>query len=806
MLYTQKSLATLEYDKIIRLLAGHAATPGARSRALQLLPSDDYETVNLRQKRTFDARRLLHSKGMPPFSGVTDSVLEAAERAEKGAQLTTRELLDIASLLASARGVLDYHTGNRLFETSLDDTFSRLMVQRTLEERITRSILAEDMIADEATPALADIRRKIRGANNKIKDTLQAFVGGARSKYLQENLVTMRDGRYVVPVKAEYRNEIKGLIHDTSSSGATIFIEPLGVVEANKELRVLAGKEQQEIDRLLMELSSFCADVSNSIRVDYVQMTELAFYFACASLADEMNAHAPRLTKEQKIELRRARHPLIDKKSVVPVTVSLGGDYDTLVITGPNTGGKTVTLKTLGLFALMVQAGLQIPAEEDSVVGIFSDVLVDIGDEQSIEQSLSTFSSHMVNIVGILSEVRARSLVLFDELGAGTDPVEGAALAVSILEHVRASGALTASTTHYAELKAYALETEGVQNASCEFDLETLKPTYRLIVGTPGKSNAFAISERLGLPSSVVRRAEALVSGENKRFESVIEKLEESRIDMERNREEAHRLRREAEALLREAEEESKQKRTKTEAELQKAEDKARQMLEGARASADFVFKQLEDVKKKQEKARFAAELARARHEVQASLRRAYDEGDFNTEALTEDDDYTLPRPLKVGDRVFITTYRQEGVVSALPDSKNNVLVKAGILTAHVPLPKLRLLEGVSRPKEKKPVGREVPLDKRSSQKRADEGELSTCNSELDIRGMTGDDAWFIIDKYLDDATRVGLQSVRIIHGKGTGALRLAVQRDLKRDPRVKRFRLGQYGEGDSGVTVVELV
>ncbi len=801
MLYTQKTLATLEYDKVIDQLVACAATPGAKNRAKKLLPTDDYVLVCRRQTRTADAKRLLHAKGMPPFSGVSDSVMDAVERAEKDAVLTPRELLEVAAVLSAARGVLDYHHGNRLFDTSLDEVFTRLLPQRTLEERIRRTVLAEDLIADEASPALADIRRKIRAANNKIKDTLQNFVSGARSKYLQENLVTMRDGRYVIPVKSEYRNEIKGLLHDTSSSGATVFIEPMGVVEANNELRILAGKEQQEIDRILAELSAFCAEVSNSIRIDYEEMTTLAFYFACASLADAMNAQQPRIAEEQIIDLRRARHPLIDKHQVVPITVSLGGDRDTLIITGPNTGGKTVTLKTLGLFALMAQAGLQLPADEETTVGVFSDVLVDIGDEQSIEQSLSTFSSHMVNIVEILRETGRRSLVLFDELGAGTDPVEGAALAVAVLEHVRRQGALSASTTHYAELKAYALDTPGVCNASCEFDLETLRPTYRLIVGAPGKSNAFAISKRLGLDEAIVARAEALVSGESKQFEHVIEKLEASRVDMEHAREEAHRMQREAEAMLRRAETESREKLSRTEKELQRAEDKARQMLEGARASADFIFHQLDEVKKKQDKARFAEELSRAKRQVQTSLRDAYGTGAFD-EHVEEEGDYVLPRALKVGDRVYIVTLKQEGEVVSLPDSKNRVRVRSGVLSAHVQLDKLRLLEGTTKKKQEKTA--EQAPSKRSTGGAGD-AELSLCGSEVDVRGMIGDDAWFVIDKYLDDAMRAGLQTVRIIHGKGTGALRLAVQRDLKADPRVKSFRLGQYGEGDSGVTVVEL-
>ena len=796
MLYTQKTLSTLEFEKIIDMLTELAPTPGARSRAQSLLPSDDYETVLLRQQRTADARRLLQFKGYPPFSGVDDTVIASVDRAEKGATLTTRELLDVAALLRAARALLDYYHGNHPFDTTLDEFFTRLLPQRTLEERIARTVLAEDMIADEATPALADIRRKIRAANNKIKDTLQAFVSGARSKYLQENLVTMRDGRYVVPVKSEYRNEIKGLLHDTSSSGATVFIEPLAVVEANNELRVLAGKEQQEIDRILWELSSFCAEVSTSIRVDYHQMTEIAFYFACAGLAESMRAARPNITQERKIDLRRARHPLIDKENVVPITVSLGNEYDTLIVTGPNTGGKTVTLKTLGLFALMAQSGLQIPAEEESEVGVFGEILVDIGDEQSIEQSLSTFSAHMVNIVDILGQIGPRSLVLFDELGAGTDPVEGAALAVSILEHTREKGALTVSTTHYAELKAYALETEGVCNASCEFDVTTLRPTYRLIVGTPGKSNAFAISERLGLDADVIRRAEALVSGENKRFESVIEKLEESRLLMERDREAAIRMREESEQRSREIEQNAEAKLKKAEEELQKAQDRARQMLEGARASADFVFKQLEDIKKQQDKKSFSENLARAKREVQANLRSAYDAGDYSIDENVADDDYTLPRDLRVGDRVYLVSFRQEGVVAELPDKKGNVQVKAGILSAKVPIEKIRLLEGTPKKKKETPAA--------AAHKTAPSQSLTFCKSEVDVRGMIGDDAWFVIDKYLDDAMRAGLDQVRIIHGKGTGALRLAVQRALKDDPRIRSYRGGLYGEGDSGVTVVE--
>ena len=559
MLYTQKSLSTLEYDKVIEMLAARALTEGARARALSLLPSDDYDTVCARQQHTADARRLLVRKGYPPFSGVVD-ILGAIERAEKGAILSARELLDIAATLTSTRALADYESGDGEEKNSLSEIFARLVPNRTLETRITRAIPSADVIADEASPALADIRRKMRTAASRVKDTLQKFLGGAYSRYLQENLVTTRDGRYVIPVKAEYRNEVKGLVHDISSSGATLFIEPMAVVEANNELRVLEGKEAAEIERILSELSAACADYGSTIAGNYHNLTEIAFLFSCASLAEEMRAEPPVILPTPEISLLRARHPLLDKNKVVPIDVALGGDTKTIVITGPNTGGKTVTLKTLGLFALMAQAGLQIPADERSRIGVFSEILVDIGDEQSIEQSLSTFSSHMVNIVSILNEVSPSSLVLFDELGAGTDPVEGAALAGAILETVRATGALTAATTHYAELKAYALETEGVVNASCEFDIKTLRPTYRLIVGTPGKSNAFAISSKLGLSPSIIEEAKKRLSGSSKRFEGVITKLERSRAGMERNREEAEKMRVEYEKFKREAERDLKDK------------------------------------------------------------------------------------------------------------------------------------------------------------------------------------------------------------------------------------------------------
>ncbi|MBP5609970.1 MAG: endonuclease MutS2, partial [Clostridia bacterium] len=624
MPFSQKTLSTLEYDKIIASLAECCATEGARALAYALLPSDDPELVKKRQDRCAAARRLIGHKGYPPFTAPED-VLSSCDRADKGATLSTGELLHISALLHSARGTLDYHNADRPFGTALDEHFARLQTARPLESAIDRAIKAEDMIADEASPALADIRRKIRQTNNKIKDILQSYTGSTRAAYLQDNVVTMRNGRYVVPVKAEYKNDVKGLVHDSSSSGATLFIEPMAVIGANNELRTLQSREEREIERILAELSAAVSEQSGILRLDYHTITELAFYYAEGSLADKMRANQPVIADAPLIDLKRARHPLIDPKKVVPTDVSLGDGYDTLIITGPNTGGKTVTLKTLGLFVLMAQAGLQIPAEESSRIGVFRDVLADIGDEQSIEQSLSTFSSHMVNIVGILGSVGEGTLVLFDELGAGTDPIEGAALAVSILEEVRRSGAKTAATTHYAELKAYALETEGVQNASCEFDVDTLRPTYKLIVGTPGKSNAFAISERLGLPENVVNEARTRVSNENRRFENVIERLESDRIAMERNREQAERLRAEFEQFKREAEEKLKVKLAASEKEIEAERERARQLINSARANSEFVFKQLEDIRKKQESGQFARELADARAAVREALKRSDD-------------------------------------------------------------------------------------------------------------------------------------------------------------------------------------
>ena len=793
MSFSEKTLTTLEFDKICAMLADCAPTEGAKAMALRLMPSGDTVEVLRRLHRTTDARRLCDAKGMPPFGTVKD-VSAACERAAKGAMLSTRELLEIGRVLRSARGLVDYLQNNKPFDTSLDEMFGRLLPNRFLEERITRSILSEDMIADEASRELAEIRRKIREANSRIKETLQHYINGSYSKILQENLVTVRNGRYVIPVKAECKNEMKGLIHDTSSSGATIFVEPMAIVDANNELRMLQSREEHEIEKILFSLSADVSAASESLRLNYLNITELAFCFACAELSSRMKACEPVISGTRSLELCRARHPLIDPKKVVPTNIKLGDGYDTLIITGPNTGGKTVTLKTVGLFALMTQSGLHIPADPESSICVFEKVLVDLGDEQSIEQSLSTFSSHMVNIVRVTNEVDARSLCLFDELGAGTDPVEGAALAVAVIETVRAAGAMCAATTHYTELKTYALDTPGVQNASCEFDVSTLRPTYRLMIGTPGKSNAFAISEKLGLSPEIIALAKQNVSRDHQRFEEIIEQLEAARLEADRNREDAARIKAEYEKMKTDAEKEIKTRFFQVEREIEQNRKKAIQMLESARASSDFVFAQLEKAKKAEEAGRLSEELDAARRAVRKEIRENDDK--INPVEEKKNEKYVLPRDLKKGDKVYIVNIDKEGVLLDTPDRSGSVMVQAGILKTRTKLANLRLIE--EKPQVISGKGAKPASDYHAKVNR-------DFRDEIDLRGLLGDEAWLAVDKYLDEAVLANFSRVRLIHGKGTGALRNALWGHLKTDRRVASFRLGKYGEGDGGVTVVEM-
>ena len=788
----EKNLYTLEFNKIRELLAKKALTEGAREMALALHPSDDEDKVRLLQRRTADAKRLAGQKGNPSFGSVKD-VTGALERADKGATLTTRELLDCANVLRTARGLLEYIKSDRKFDTSLDEIFLRLSVHKQIEDAVYKAIISEDMIADEASAKLSEIRHKIRKTNAKIADLMQKYTqGGSFSKYLQENIVTTRGGRFVIPVKSEYRNEVKGLVHDTSASGATLFIEPMSVVEANNELRELVSREEYEIERILSELSVKISSVSGLIRLDYSNITLLAFTFACSELAYAMDAVEPVIDMNGAVRLEKCRHPLIADGKAVPVTIEVGGEWSMLVITGPNTGGKTVSLKTLGLFCMMAQAGLQLPCES-ATVRVFDEIFSDIGDEQSIEQSLSTFSSHMVGIVYVLNEMTDRSLVLFDELGSGTDPVEGAALAMSILEEVLERGALCAATTHYAELKAFAIERDGICNASCEFDVETLKPTYKLIIGTPGKSNAFAISEKLGIPEKIVSRAKGYVDMGSRSFEAVIEKLEAERYALEAEKEKAEAIRRSLEEEARAAKEELDRKLGRTEAEAEEARKKARQILDSARATSDFILKQLDEAKKAKDSENFGDKLAQTKKNVKGAVR---DFRENNPEDDRGDDDYELPRPLKKGDEVIHRSLGTKGTLIEDPDKKGNVTVQMGILKTKLNVSQLKLVEGGATVSDGK---------KKSSVKSYRQAVAKTFKPELDVRGMIGDDACFMVDRFIDDAIIAAIWSVTVIHGKGTGALRSAIWNFLKKDKRVESYRAGQYGEGDFGVTVIEI-
>ncbi|MBO4869353.1 MAG: endonuclease MutS2 [Clostridia bacterium] len=785
-----KAAVTLQFQSILTMLSECATTDGAKQLCMQTEPTDGLARIEALQNETADAARLYVNKGEPSFGFVKD-VTPLVDRAEKGSMLSARELLDCANVLRTVRGVSEYYKTDRKYETCLDEVFERLLPDRDLERRITSAIISEEMIADDASPALSEIRRKIRNANNKIRETLQKFItGDAYSKYLQENIITLRNGRYVIPVKAEYRNEVKGLVHDTSSSGATLFIEPVAAVDANNELKVLERAEQTEIEKILYDFSSQIAERAEQIKLDYMNLICLSYAFARGKLAIRMDAVKPVYTEKRQIVLKRARHPLLDRAKVVPIDVTLGGDFDTLVITGPNTGGKTVSEKTVGLLVMMAQAGLHIPCAEGSSLCVFDGIMADIGDEQSIEQSLSTFSSHMVNIVDMLGSITDKTLVIFDELGAGTDPVEGAALAVSILEEVRELGALCMATTHYAELKAYAVETPGVTNASCEFDIDTLRPTYRLIIGAPGRSNAFAIAQRLGLPKHVIDRAQSSVHSDSKRFENVISKLEEQRNAMTAAREEAENAKLRAEEYAQAQRAAADEALEKAEKELQKAKEQSRRTVESARASAEFIYAELDRANKKKSKEERAAALAASRQGIREKL----DEYD-STASEEVDDGYVLPRMPQIGETVYIKKLKTNAVVRSAPDKNGAVAVESGMLKMKVALSDIRI--GDEYTKRKTDAKKEKPAVKESAPR--------TISSEIDLRGMNGEEAWVVVDRYIDDAIVCRLGQVSLIHGKGTGKLRELLRAQLKKDPRVAGFRDGAWGEGDNGVTVVKL-
>ncbi len=787
MLNINRAVRILEFDKILEMLASVASTEGAKKRALSLLPTSNIETVKRRQSLTNDAKQMAGIKGAPSFNNVPE-ILDTVEKAEKNSILSPREILDVASVLQVSRLLLEYIHSDAIKPCQLSVIFESLVPNKALESKIYKAIIGEDLIADDASPTLADIRRKIRFQTNKIREVLQSYLSGEKSKHLRENLITMRNGRYVLPVKNEDKNEIKGLIHDTSGSGATLFIEPIAVVEANNELRTLYGNEQAEIERILAEFSQQIADSALQIKNNYRSITEIAFYFACAELAYKMNAIEPEISEKRIISYTKARHPLLDKNKVVPINIEIGEAYDMLVITGPNTGGKTVTLKTIGLFSLMAQSGLQIPADSAKIC-IFDGVFPDIGDEQSIEQSLSTFSSHMVSIVNILENVTNKSLVLFDELGAGTDPIEGAALAQSILEKMLDKKLICAATTHYAELKAFALDTERVSNASCEFDINTLKPTYKLIIGAPGKSNAFSISSKLGVSNEVISRAKELISDDSRSFEAVIEKLEKTRIELEKEKNKAKSLRKELEINKATAERELKDKLANAESMSEEMVKKAQQYISGARASAEFVFDQLDKLQKQKDSKDFGYKYADAKKALRARLNK---DDDIYNPVEEIDENYVLPRALVKGDNVILRNLGTEGVLLSDPDKNGNVTVQSGIIKTKTNIKNLALVtnaqkkENTVSSKPKNVVSREFSIF-------------------LDVRGKNIEDAWMDIDKYLDEAIICGVNSVTIVHGKGTGVLRRGLWEFFRKDYRIKKYRNGEYGEGDFGVTIIEL-
>lgn len=787
----EKSIHTLELPRVLERLANEAVTEEGKERCLTLRPSVDLWQVGKWLDETTAAFQMLVLKGSPTFSGVRP-VAAALQRANRGGSLNTRELLDIAAVLRTARTAREYGMGQSNQNTPLDHLFTSLTPNRFLEDKITTCIVAEDEIADSASPELASIRRHIRACSAKVREVLNKLISSSQSKFLQESIITMRSGRYVVPVKSEYKNEIAGLVHDVSGTGSTFFVEPMGVVNANNELRELQAKEEKEIERILDELSADSASFQEDIAQNYDLLIFLDVIFAKAKLSSRMGALAPKLGDY--IELNRARHPLLDPKTAVANDLRLGNDFDTLMITGPNTGGKTVTLKTIGLLTLMAQCGLHISAADGSVVKVCSQVLADIGDEQSIDQSLSTFSSHMKNIVGILEVADDNTLVLFDELGAGTDPIEGAALAASIIESTRNMGALVAATTHYSELKVYAMTTVGVENASCEFNVETLAPTYRLLIGIPGKSNAFAISKRLGLSEVIIQRATKRLDAENIRFEDVLTRLDEQRQQMELEKETAARLRRENEEYNEKIRVYKEQLEKEKDRAVERARTEAKAILDDARAVADATFKELNEMRRRQEKQQSDWQT---QNDQRANLRRKLNQA---KDALTEQEQNAPAPPpsraAQVGDTVAHLRLNIQAEVASV-NKDGSLVLRAGAMNLNAKQDEVRVLEDVTAQKQK--------AKQRQIRKTAHQFRATAAPSELDLRGMESLEAISAVDLFLDSALRGKLETVRIIHGKGTGALRKAVREHLKRSKYVSQFRSGLYGEGEDGVTVVTL-
>ena len=787
----EKTLTKLEYNKIIELLTDQASSPAGKQKCKTLVPMFDLHELNLAQEQTAAAFTRIIKKGRLSFSGcypIEDSLM----RLEVGAALTCGELLKISKLLQVTNRAKSYgrHDTVDELEDCLDVFFNQLEPLTSLTNEISRCIIDEDEIADDASSTLKNIRRNIMATNDKVHSTLTSLVNGSLKSYLQDALITMRGDRYCLPVKAEYRSQVPGMIHDQSSTGSTLFIEPMSVVKLNNDLKELYGKEQEEIQVILAHLSEEAAGYISELRGNYRILTELDFIFAKGSLALSMHASKPIFNKNGYIHIREGRHPLLDKKKVVPITLTLGGDFDLLIVTGPNTGGKTVSLKTVGLFTLMGQAGLHIPALDRSELAVFENVFADIGDEQSIEQSLSTFSSHMTNIVSFLKNVNEHSLVLFDELGAGTDPTEGAALAIAILSYLHERGIRTMATTHYSELKVFALSEPGVENACCEFDVETLRPTYRLLLGIPGKSNAFAISSKLGLPDYIIDKAKEQLSEHEESFEDLLTDLEDSRRTIEKEHAEIASYKREIEQLKNKLEKKQHRLDEQKERIIREANEKANSILREAKEFADETMKNFRKFGKENIS---AADMERERERIRQQIAKTQNSSKIEVQKPKKT---YKPSDFRLGESVKVLSMNLTGTVNSLPDAKGNLFVQMGILRSQVHISDLEIIE--------EPMSIIAKQMRRTSSGKMKMGKSMHISPEINLLGKTVDEAIAELDKYLDDAYLAHLSPVRIVHGKGTGALRQGVHNYLKRQKHVKSFRLGAFGEGDAGVTIVE--
>ncbi|MBQ9530545.1 MAG: endonuclease MutS2 [Eubacterium sp.] len=786
-----KNYEALELDKILQMLKGETSCEDAGELALEIKPTSDFVAVCQLLSQTEDACSLLARFGAPSFSGLRN-INNPLARANAGGSLGQGELLRIGYTLRSIRTLYEWRSHCSGVNTSLDYLFESITVNKYLEDKIFSCIISEDEIADKASETLYDIRKKIRAKSASVREKMDSIIHSSHYvKFLQEPIVTQRNGRYVVPVKNEHRSDVPGLVHDTSSSGATVFIEPVSVVEANNDIKMLEGREREEIARILYELSSEAGNFADSIKMSYDAAVSLNLIFAKAHLADKMRALKPIVNAEGEINLKKARHPLIDKNKVVPIDVSLGEEFDTLVITGPNTGGKTVSIKTIGLLTLMTMCGLLIPASDKSKISIFNNILVDIGDEQSIDQSLSTFSSHMTNIIDIMNQTDESTLVLIDELGAGTDPVEGAALAVSIIENLRSKGAKIAATTHYAELKAYALDTDGVTNGCCEFDVETLSPTYRLLIGVPGRSNAFAISQRLGMEQSVIDNANRIVGSDNRDFEEVLERLEKTRQELEEEKKTAQEATERAKKIEAKAQSEKDKIDVLKERELDRAKREAEKLINQAKQQSSQFLLELEKLKKEQNSSNATEIAKKTRRAIKTQMGEMQDLVSPQELAENWDYDYKLPRMPKEGDAVVIRGIG-EGEVVEVKDDK--VLVKSGLIKTRVKLSDIMLME-----KKKKTVKQSQKVYRTSSRADAD------VSTELDLRGMNTEEALSSLGIFIDKCVLNGMGEIRIIHGKGLGVLKKAVAEELRHHPNIAEYRLGRYGEGEDGVTIAKL-